>query len=423
MKNKKLVMALAAVCLTVSVSGCGGKTAQLKETVPAEGATTEAAATEAATTEAADGSEGKGGDAGSKGGTAESGNEAEKTQEAKAGGSGNSGGESAMDGQTRIITDSAGREVEIPAEITKIAPSGPLAQIVLYTVSPDRLAGLATDFSDEAKQYIDEKYWGLPKFGQFYGKNASLNMEALIAEAPDVIIDIGEAKKSVKEDMDALQEQLDIPVIFVEATLPTMAEAYEMLGEITGDKEQAEKLASYCKNMIEKAGETAAAIADKDRKSVYFASGDDGLHTNAKGSIHADVIERVGAVNAADVEAVANGAGSEVSFEQLLLWEPDIIIVDKQKLYDSIINDDMWKELAAVSEGRIYKIPSAPYSFMNSPPSVNRMIGIEWLGSLVYPEYYQADIREEVKEFYQLFYHIDVTEEELDSILTDSLAK
>lgn len=74
---------------------------------------------------------------------------------------------------TRIITDSAGREVEIPSEITKIAPSGPLAQIVLYTVSPDKLAGLAADFSDEAKQYIDEKYWGLPKFGQFYGKNAS----------------------------------------------------------------------------------------------------------------------------------------------------------------------------------------------------------------------------------------------------------
>ena len=116
---------------------------------------------------------------------------------------------------TRIITDSAGREVEIPSEITKIAPSGPLAQIVLYTVSPDKLAGLAADFSNEAKQYIDEKYWGLPKFGQFYGKNASLNMEALIAEAPDVIIDIGEAKKTVKEDMDALQEQLSIPVIFV----------------------------------------------------------------------------------------------------------------------------------------------------------------------------------------------------------------
>ena len=318
---------------------------------------------------------------------------------------------------TRIITDSAGREVEIPSEITKIAPSGPLAQIVLYTVSPDKLAGLAADFSDEAKQYIDEKYWGLPKFGQFYGKNASLNMEALIAEAPDVIIDIGEAKKTVKEDMDALQEQLNIPVIFVEATLPTMADAYEMLGDITGEKEQAGKLADYCRAEIGKADQNAAAIADADRKSVYFGLGDDGLHTNAKGSIHADVIDRIGAVNAADVEAVSSGGGSEVSFEQVLLWNPDLVIVDSQKLYDTLTTDPMWQELDAVKNGKIFKIPTAPYSYMSSPPSVNRMIGIEWLGSLVYPEIYTSDIREEVKNFYQLFYHIDVTDEKLEAVL------
>lgn len=323
---------------------------------------------------------------------------------------------------TRIITDSAGREVEIPSEITKIAPSGPLAQIVLYTVSPDKLAGLAADFSDEAKQYIDEKYWGLPKFGQFYGKNASLNMEALIAEAPDVIIDIGEAKKTVKEDMDALQEQLNIPVIFVEATLPTMADAYEMLGDITGEKEQAEKLADYCRAEIGKADQNAAAIADADRKSVYFGLGDDGLHTNAKGSIHADVIDRIGAVNAADVEAVSSGGGSEVSFEQVLLWNPDLIIVDSQKLYDTLTADPMWQELDAVKNGKIFKIPTAPYSFMSSPPSVNRMIGIEWLGSLVYPEIYTSDIREEVKNFYQLFYHIDVTDEKLEAILKGAVS-
>lgn len=322
---------------------------------------------------------------------------------------------------TRIITDSAGREVEIPSEITKIAPSGPLAQIVLYTVSPDKLAGLAADFSDEAKLYIDEKYWGLPKFGQFYGKNASLNMEALIAEAPDVIIDIGEAKKTVKEDMDALQEQLNIPVIFVEATLPTMADAYELLGDITGEKEQAGKLADYCRAEIGKADRNAAAIADADRKSVYFGLGDDGLHTNAKGSIHADVIDRIGAVNAADVEAVSSGGGSEVSFEQVLLWNPDLIIVDSQKLYDTLTADPMWQELAAVKNGKIFKIPTAPYSFMSSPPSVNRMIGIEWLGSLVYPEIYTSDIREEVKNFYQLFYHIDVTDEKLEAILKNAV--
>ena len=69
-----------------------------------------------------------------------------------------------------VITDSAGREVEIPKNIQRIAPSGPLAQIVLYTVAPDKLVGWSIDLSDAQKEYIPEKYWDLPVFGQFYGK-------------------------------------------------------------------------------------------------------------------------------------------------------------------------------------------------------------------------------------------------------------
>ncbi len=324
-------------------------------------------------------------------------------------------GEAGAQSDTRVFTDSAGREVTLPKEINKIAPSGPLAQIVLYTLCPDKLSGLASDFSEGAKQYIDEKYWALPKFGQFYGKNANLNMEALIAESPDVIIDIGEAKKSVKEDMDALQEQLNMPVIFIEADLDTMSSAYEKLGELTGETDQAKKLADYCNNILKKSETAGEQLAEK--KSVYFATGDDGLHTNAEGSIHARVIEQIGAENAAKVEKVSSGGGSEVSFEQLLLWQPDIIIADSEALYQTITTDKVWGELNAVKEGKVYQIPSVPYSFMSSPPSVNRMIGILWLGNLVYPEQYSVDIKQEVKDFYELFYHVALDDTQVEKIL------
>ncbi len=324
-------------------------------------------------------------------------------------------GEAGAQSDTRVFTDSAGREVTLPKEINKIAPSGPLAQIVLYTLCPDKLSGLASDFSEGAKQYIDEKYWSLPKFGQFYGKNANLNMEALIAESPDVIIDIGEAKKSVKEDMDALQEQLNMPVIFIEADLDTMSSAYEKLGELTGDTDQAKKLADDCNNILIKSETAREQLSEK--KSVYFAVGDDGLHTNAEGSIHARVIEQIGAENAAKVEMVSSGGGSEVSFEQLLLWQPDIIIADSEALYQTITTDKVWGELNAVKEGKVYQIPSVPYSFMSSPPSVNRMIGILWLGNLVYPEQYNADIKQEVKDFYELFYHVTLDDTQVVKIL------
>lgn len=140
---------------------------------------------------------------------------------------------------TRTVTDSAGRVVEIPTNITKVAPSGSLAQTFLFPLCPDKLVGLSGKFSDDQKKYINQKYWNLPIFGQFYGKNVNLNIEALAAAKPQIIIDIGEKKATEKQDMDGVQKQTGIPVIFVEATLDTMPKAYQTLGDILGEQAQA----------------------------------------------------------------------------------------------------------------------------------------------------------------------------------------
>ena len=133
--------------------------------------------------------------------------------------------------KTIKFTDSVGREVEVPSNIEKIAPSGSLAQIVLFSVAPDKLVGLSGEWSEDSKDYIDKKYTELPIFGQFYGKG-DLNMEALAAAEPQLIIDIGEKKDGMKEDLDSIQEQTGIPTIFVEATTANMSDCYTTLGII-----------------------------------------------------------------------------------------------------------------------------------------------------------------------------------------------
>lgn len=318
---------------------------------------------------------------------------------------------------TRIFVDSCGRKVELPTDIITVVPSGPLAQIVLYTICPDKLVGLSNNFSEEAKKYIDDEYWSLPKIGQFYGKNVSLNMEELIKISPDVLIDIGEAKTTIREDMNALQEQVGIPVVFIEATLSTMDKAYKMLGELTGEQDRAAMLGEYCNETTEIALKIAETIDNSNKKSVYFAIGDKGLNTNAAGSIHADVIDWVGAINVANIEAVSSGGGNEVSMEQLLVWNPGIVIVENTELYRCILNDPLWQELDAVKEGKVYKIPDSPYSVMSNPPSVNRILGIRWLGNIIYPEQYDFDIVKEFQRFYKAFYSIDLTEEKANELL------
>lgn len=321
--------------------------------------------------------------------------------------------------KTRIFTDSAGREVEIPVDIDAIAPSGPLAQIVLYTACPDKLAGIAVDFSDNAKQLIDKKYWGMTRFGQFYGKNASLNMEALIEADPDVIVDIGEAKSTVVEDMDGLQQQLNIPVVFIEATLDTMDEAYAMIGDLIGDTTDTDTLGAYCKEVSSKADEICLNLSDENKVTVYQALGDTGLNTNASGSFQAEVIDKIGGKNVAEVEIVSTGGGSEVSMEQVMVWNPDVILADSDDLYQYITTDSTWAELDAVKNGRVYKTPDVPYSVMGNPPSVNRVMGILWLGNILYPEQYNIDIVSELINFYHLFYHVEIDQTQAKQILEE----
>ena len=83
--------------------------------------------------------------------------------------------------EARIFTDSVGREVELPAQIDKVAVSGPLAQIVLFALCPDKLVGIANEWDASAEAYLDTEYYNLPLLGQLYGGKGELNLETLLS--------------------------------------------------------------------------------------------------------------------------------------------------------------------------------------------------------------------------------------------------
>lgn len=323
--------------------------------------------------------------------------------------------------KTRVFKDSAGRKVKVPRKITRIAPSGPLAQMVLYSSVPNKLVGIANAFPDNAKELIPEKYQKLPQFGQFYGKSSTLNMEALSAADPQVIIDIGEPKDSVKTDMDKLQKQLDIPTVFIKADLTSMPQTYRKLAQLIGNRQHNNQLAAYCQRVLKQA-KTARQEVKGQQKSVYYASGKSGLNTNAAGSFHAQIFDAVGTKNVVTgMKAASQGSGTTVSMEQLLKWQPDYILAENQAVYQLIKSDTSWQQLTAVKENRVYLVPTTPYNFLGFPPSVNRILGIQWLGHLVYPKVYQLDINQTVQEFYQLFYHIKLSDQQTTKILQSAV--
>jgi len=321
-----------------------------------------------------------------------------------------------QEGQTYFFTDFTGREVELPANIERIIPAGPLAQIVLFTLVPDKLVGLASALTGDQLQYMDDRFRSLPEIGHFSA--GTFNLESVMVAAPQVIIDIGQASPGLADDMQSIQERTGIPTVFVQLDdIETMLTGYATLGGLLGASKQADRIISYISENILSVIERAEAIPDSQKARVYFGQ-NDGLTAMIANSIHSDVIDFAGGRNVADVEQTVRGGAAEISMEQLILWNPDIILFASGSIYDTVASLNEWSALRAVREGSYYEIPQGPYNWLGRPPSVNRLLGIRWLASLFHPEIFPFDMAQETREFYKLFYHWDLTDEQIGELLS-----
>ena len=120
-------------------------------------------------------------------------------------------------------------------------------------------------------------------------------------------------------------------------------------------------------------------------------------------------------------EVVSSGLGNEVDAEQLILWNPDVIIFAPDSVYDAVGTDPVWQQLDAVKSGQFYKTPVGPYGWLASPPSVQRYLGMLWLGALLYPDYAEYDLQEKVTEYYGLFYGYELTDADYAALTANSL--
>lgn len=323
-------------------------------------------------------------------------------------------------GDTVLFTDSAGREVEVPAVIDRIAITGPMAQIVLFALAPDRLVGVASAWDPRAEQYLDEKYFNLPELGQLYGGSGDMNLESLLASGAQVVIDVGEPKDTIAAELDALQEQTGLPFVHISATTETTGDAYRMLGQLLNLPQEAEALAGYCESVYARTVEIANAVK---KTRLIYCTGEQGLGVIARGSYHAEIIDLLGDNQAVLESPSSRGTGNEVDMEQLLLWDPDVILFAPGGAYAAVGDDPAWQGLSAIREGRYYEAPFGPYNWMGFPPSVQRYLGMMWLAQLLYPDAAQYDLYEEVARYFELFYHAELTREQYDAFMQNSIGK
>ena len=322
--------------------------------------------------------------------------------------------------ETRVFTDSVGREVTVPVQIDQVAVSGPMAQIVLFALCPDKLVGISNAWDESAAQYLDTEYYNLPLLGQLYGGKGELNLETLLESGAQVVIDVGEAKGSIVEDLDALQEQTAIPFVHIDAALATMDETYTLLGDLLGMPDEAKALADYCRSTYDR----ALTIADSvEKANLLYITGDAGLNVIAQGAYHAEVIDLLSNNLAVVDDPSSKGTGNEVDMEQILNWNPDVILFAPDSIYDTVAGDAAWQGVTAIQNGAYYEVPMGPYNWMGFPPSVQRLLGMLWMAKVLYPEAADFDLYTEAAEYFKLFYHCDLTREQYDALVANSLGR
>jgi iron complex transport system substrate-binding protein len=318
-------------------------------------------------------------------------------------------------GETTLFTDSVGRTVQIPVNIKRVVPSGSLTQMFLVAIAPDVLCTNAGRYSNESAAFMPKQVLNLPVVGQVFGTR-DFNYEEAAKLAPDIVIDLGDPMPKIGSDMDSITEKLMVPAIHITAKLESTPQAFRTLGKVLHREEKGEDLAVFCDKTIASINRIMEKVGE-NRVSVLYCIGNNGLGVLASGTIHSEVLDKMTDNKAVVDNPASRGSGNEANMEQINLWNPQVILFAPDSIYENAATLPEWKEMSAVKNKRYYKVPDLPYNWMGSPPSINRYLGMLWLGAILYPQYADYDLYTEVAEYYKLFYGYDLSKEKFNEVM------
>ncbi len=319
------------------------------------------------------------------------------------------------------FTDSAGRQVDIPSPVRRVFPAGQPASVTLFTVAPEKMLGWTRAPSEAARPFIPKRYAELPEIGRLTGRGNTVNLENVVKLAPDLVLDVGNTTETYVSLANRVQAQTHIPDVLIAGHLAQTPQTLRILGGLLDVQQRAETLALYAEAVLSRVQKQIAKVPPAERPTLYIARGPHGLESAVAGSIGSKVVDLVGARNVVGKEAGPHTI-VDVSPEQVLAWQPEMILTIDRRFHAAIRTDPVWRQLKAVQAGHIHFVPDPPFSWLDDPPAPNRLIGLLWLGKLLYPASFPQDIRAEARRFYALSYQQEPSDAQLDSLFAEPTA-
>jgi iron complex transport system substrate-binding protein len=321
----------------------------------------------------------------------------------------------AIPGRAADFIDSAERYVALPDQIGRVMAADQSAAVLVYVLAPEKLAGWSRPLSREQRAYIPAKFARLPVVGQLTGPAPTAAADAVTRLHPDVIIYTGMVSPEAAARADEIQQQTRVPYIVLDGSIQTIPDTLSTVGAMLGVGERGQDLAHEARTAIDGLRGRLLITESTDRPLVYYGLGPDGLETGLAHSEVMAAIDQAGVINVA--ARLGSGELTRLTREQIFQRDPAIMIAQQRAFYNTLLRSPAWRGLAAVAKKRAYLAPSDPFGWIDNPAGVNRIIGLPWLSSLCYPAVYQEDLRATVRDFYDKFYRVKLTDKQLEALV------
>ena len=318
---------------------------------------------------------------------------------------------------TVTITDMTGRQVAIPApeNIKRVAVQTSPQVLEAYAVGiQDKLCAVTN--AVKMWEFLGKADPHLKDIPATRAGNAQINMEALLQANPDVCIG-GEM------DMQVIEKSSGLPTLRISQGQPgayfeQLKKEVTFFGTVFGKDSRVKTFNTYLDNMLTTV-KTATGDLTKDKKlKVFMAYNADHLTTFGSDTFMNEWIEAAGCVNSANISSLGGKEGglATVSMEQILSWNPDIIVIDTGKPED-LYADAVWSKLDAVKNKRVYRLPVGVFIW-NRPSCEAGVMLPKWLSLTAYPsKFTNTDIKSEMKKFYGEVFQFNFTDDDINKML------
>ena len=331
---------------------------------------------------------------------------------------------------TSTIVDHTGVEVVLPAEISRVVILGPMplpSIYCLYTGSSEQLVGItSTSMSAAQNSLLTKAYPELTTIPTDFEINGVVNIERLLELEPDVVF-YAASSTQTRQALD----NAGIPAVgfsFTQAgfnTIENYAGWIKLLEQIfSGSNEagsaRAAEIIQYGRDMESMVKERLAGLAQEDKPKAlvaYYYDESSGLQVSGANHFGQYWLDTAGGVN---VAAQLDGTPT-VNMEQVYQWNPDAIFITNfspylpEDFYNNVISSDDWSPVAAVEAGRVYKFPLGMYRWY--PPSSDTPLSLLWMAKTLHPDLFaDIDLDQMIKDYFQRFYNVELTAEDLHKI-------